>query len=125
MSELEHERLDVYKAAIEFPILADAVAAALPRGRGYLVDDQRRRAASSISFNIAEGAGEFAPEETARFYRMTRRSATESAAILDACRALSLTDASLAESRAVLLRIVAMLTAIATRSGSGSGSGSR
>ena len=124
MNEFEHERLDVYKAAIELLVLADAVASTLPRGRGYLAD-QLRRAASSISFNIAEGAGEFAVEEKARFYRMARRSATESAAILDACRALSLTTAPSSEvARAVLLRIVAMLTAMVKRSGSGSGSGS-
>src|SRR5215210_5652179 len=92
MNEFEHERLDVYKASIELLVLADAIAATLPRGRGYLAD-QLRRAASSISFNIAEGAGEFAADEKARFYRIARRSATESAAILDACRALSLTTA--------------------------------
>ena len=124
MNEFEHERLDVYKAAIELLVLADAVATTLPRGRGYLAD-QLRRAASSISFNIAEGAGEFAVEEKARFYRMARRSATESAAILDACRALSLTTSPSSEAgRAILLRIVAMLTAMVKRSGSGSGSGS-
>jgi four helix bundle protein len=112
MNEFEHERLDVYKAAIELLVLADAIAATLPRGRGYLAD-QLRRAASSISFNIAEGAGEFAADEKARFYRMARRSATESAAILDACRALSLTtEPSSQSARAVLLRIVAMLTAM-------------
>jgi len=124
MNEFEHERLDVYKAAIELLVLADAVAATLPRGRGYLAD-QLRRAASSIAFNIAEGAGEFAGDEKARFYRMARRSATESAAILDGCRALSLTsDQSSQAARAVLLRIVAMLTAMVKKSGTGSGSGS-
>ena len=124
MNEFERERLDVYKAAIELLVLADSVAAMLPRGRGYLAD-QLRRAASSISFNIAEGAGEFASDEKARFYRMARRSATESAAILDACRALSLTnDGSASAGRAILLRIVAMLTVMVKRSGSGSGSGS-
>jgi len=40
--------------------------------------------------NIAEGAGEFAPKEKVRFYRMARRSATESAAVLDVCRNLKL-----------------------------------
>ena len=98
MSELEHERLDVYQAAIQFLVLADAAAASLPRGRGYLAD-QLRRAASSISFNIAEGAGEFAPADKAR-----------------------LNDESPA-GRVVLLRIVAMLTAMVVKlSGSGSGS---
>jgi four helix bundle protein len=123
MNEFEHERLDVYKAAIELLVLADAVAATLPRGRGYLADQLRR--ASSISFNIAEGAGEFASDEKARFYRMARRSATESAAIFDACRILSLTTEPSAQAgRAILLRIVAMLTAMVKKSGSGSGSGS-
>jgi four helix bundle protein len=124
MNEFEHERLDVYQAAIQFLVLADTVAVELPRGRGYLAD-QLRRAASSIAFNIAEGAGEFAPADKARFYRMARRSATESAAILDGCRVLSLTTDESPTGRAVLLRIVAMLTAMVVKlSGSGSGSGS-
>ena len=124
MNEFEHERLDVYKAALELLVLADAVAATLPRGRGYLAD-QLRRAASSIAFNIAEGAGEFASDEKAPFYRMARRSATESAAIFDACRVLSLTTEPASQAgRAILLRIVAMLTAMVKKSGSGSGLGS-
>ncbi|MFT3695601.1 MAG: four helix bundle protein [Kofleriaceae bacterium] len=112
MSEFEHERMQVYRTAIEFLVLADATAAALPRGRAYLAD-QLRRAASSISLNIAEGAGEFSPPDKARFYRIARRSATESAAIIDACRVLGLAnDESVATSRELLLRVVAMLTAL-------------
>jgi four helix bundle protein len=123
MNELEHERLDVYKAAIELLVLADAASATLPRARGYLAE-QLRRAASSISFNVAEGAGAFASDENARFYRMARRSATESAALFDACRILSLTtEPSSQAGRAIPLRIVAMLTAMVKKSGSGSGSG--
>jgi four helix bundle protein len=125
MNEFEHERLDVYRAAIQFLALADTIAGNLPRGRSYLAD-QLRRAASSVSFNIAEGAGEYALADKARFYRMARRSATESASILDACRVLALTDeSSLQLGRDLLLRVVAMLTAmVVKRSGSGSGSGS-
>jgi four helix bundle protein len=124
MNEFVHERLDVYRAAIEFLVVADAVASALPRGRAYLAD-QLRRASTSVSFNIAEGAGEFAPADKARFYRMARRSATESAAILDACRLLSLSNAEQSQQgRAVLLRIVAMLTAMVVKlSGAGSDAG--
>ncbi len=33
--------------------------------------------------NLAEGSGEYSPLEKARFYRIARRSATESAAGLD------------------------------------------
>ena len=125
MNEFEHERLDVYQAAIQFLVQADSIAGELPRGRSYLAD-QLRRAASSISFNIAEGAGEFAAADKARFYRIARRSATESAAILDACRVLALADeVSSQVGRGLLLRVVAMLTAMVVKiSGSGSGSGS-
>jgi len=79
-----------------------------------------------VSFNIAEGAGEFAGPDKARFYRMARRSATESAAILDACRVLALIDDPSSElGRSLLLRVVALLTAMDVKiSGSGSGSGS-
>ena len=124
MNEFVHERLDVYQAAIEFLVLADAIASSLPRGRAYLAD-QLRRASTSISFNIAEGAGEYAPADKARFYRMARRSATESAAILDACRLLSLIDADRSQpGRGLLLRVVAMLTAMVVKlSGAGSDAG--
>jgi four helix bundle protein len=127
MNDFEHERLDVYRAAIEFLVAADEVATHLPKGRAYLVD-QLRRAATSIALNIAEGAGEFSPGDKARFYRMARRSATECAAILDVCRATALADtALLSKGRTLLLRTVAMLTAMVLRlkgPGSGSGSGS-
>ena len=69
---LDHEKLEVYRFAIQFVILADEIAESLPRGRAYLVD-QLRRAGSSIPLNIAEGAGEYAPMEKARFYRIAKR----------------------------------------------------
>ncbi|HEY1547286.1 MAG TPA: four helix bundle protein [Kofleriaceae bacterium] len=121
MTEFEHERLDVYRVTIEFLVASDAVAQQLPRGRAYLAD-QLRRAGSSISFNIAEGAGEFAPNDKARFYRMARRSATECAAILDACHLLAPSDDDTARvsARELLLRIVAMLTAMVLRVSSSS-----
>ena len=128
MNDFEHERLDAYKAGIAFLVEADAIASGLPRGRAYL-SDQLRRASTSIPLNIAEGAGEYAQADKARIYRMARRSATECAAVLDAIGVLSLASSdSLARGRALLLRVVAMLTAmvlkIRSRSGSGSGSGS-
>ena len=45
--------------------------------------DQYHRATTSICLNVAEGAGEFARNEKARFYRMALRSTTECSAILD------------------------------------------
>jgi four helix bundle protein len=110
MDSFDHERLDVYIAAIDFVALADDIVEDLPRGRHYLAD-QLQRAATSIALNIAEGAGEFAAAEKVRFYRMARRSATECSAVLDVCRRLQLSKVErLAAGRTLLLRIVCMLT---------------
>lgn len=107
--------MDVYQTAIEFVVLADDIVEQLPRGRAYL-NDQLHRAALSITLNIAEGAGEYAIEEKARFYRMAKRSATECAAILDVCERLKLVDdQQRAKGRELLTRIVAMLVKMARR----------
>jgi four helix bundle protein len=123
-TSIDHQKLDVYKSAINFVAVADAVAANLPRGRAYLAD-QLRRAATSIALNIAEGAGEFSKRDKSRFYRMARRSATECAAVLDVCRCLKLIDLEKIESGYSLLeRIIAMLTKLAQAvSGTGTGTG--
>ena len=115
MNSFDHEKMDVYKVAIEFLALADEIAEDLPRGRAYLVD-QLRRACSSVALNIAEGAGEFSGDEKARFYRMAKRSATECAAVLDVCRRLRLADDTRLDSgRNLLLRIVSMLIPLIRR----------
>ena len=121
---LDHQRLDVYQAAIEFVAIADTIAADLPRGRGYLAD-QLRRAATSIVLNIAEGAGEFSRQDKSRFYRMARRSATEYAAVFDVCRRLKLLAHDEVETGYTLLqRIISMLTKLAqVTSGTGTETG--
>ena len=109
----------VYQAATTFVASVDYVAAALPRGRGYLVD-QLRRAALSIQANIAEGAGEFSPPDKVRFYRMALRSATECGALLDSCGRLQLSDQEALDEALILLdRIVGMTTRLVKRFGSG------
>ena len=127
MSAFDFERLDVYKAAIEFIVVTHAIVERLPRGRAYLVD-QLQRAATSIALNIAEGAGEGAKPEKARFYRMSRRSTFECAAILDVLQAEHLADETeLRTGRELLERIGMMLTrlvATAKRTDSDSGSDS-
>jgi len=110
MDHFDHEKLDVYQRAVDFVVVADGIVENLPRGRAYLAD-QLHRAATSIPLNIAEGAGEFASAEKARFYRMAKRSATECAAILDVCKRIDLvTPGTHNEARGLLLRIVSMLT---------------
>jgi four helix bundle protein len=110
MTKLDHEKLDVYQLAIEFVIISNSIIKNFPRGNSYLAD-QLRRASSSITLNIAEGGGEFCKNEKVRFYRMAKRSATESAAILDISKRLSfLEETTHTKSRELLIRIVSMLT---------------
>ena len=102
--------MDVYQVAIDFVARANDMIERLPRGRGYLAD-QLQRAALSIVLNIAEGAGKFSPADKAILYTRARASATESAAVFDVCRKLSLVTLAVAEdNKAVLERIAQMLT---------------
>ncbi len=110
MYKFDHEKLDVYQAAIQFVVIIEEIVKQFPKGRAYLVD-QLQRAGTSVPLNIAEGGGEFSANEKIRFYRMARRSATECAGILDICTQLNLIDENLSlKSRGLLLRIVSMLT---------------
>jgi len=123
VTAFDHERLDVYQAAIDFVALADGIVERLPRGRSHL-GDQLQRAATSIPLNVAEGARELSPNDKRRFCRMVLRSATECAAILDVCRTLHLADdATLGSGRDLLLRIVSMLTRLAKPPEPGTGTG--
>ena len=93
---------------------------AIFRGLGGLagvpIADQLQRAGTSISLNIAEGSGEFSVNEKSRFYRMAKRSATESAAILDVAKRLNIIhEADYRSGRDLLIRIVSMLTKMAQR----------
>jgi four helix bundle protein len=113
----DHEKLDVYRVAIELVILIDEVVEHLPRGRAYLAD-QLQRAGTSVPLNIAEGAGEYASNEKIRFYRMARRSATECAGILDVCLYLKLIEEErYKKGRELLMRIVAMLVRMSQGTG--------
>ncbi|MFO0723566.1 MAG: four helix bundle protein [Myxococcota bacterium] len=61
--------------------------------------------------NIAESAGEFLPNEKARFYRIALRSSTECAAALHTCQRRNLAEVDGIEAGRVLLkRVVEMLT---------------
>ncbi len=76
------DSLRIYSLALGFAEDVDRTAERYPVTHRYL-SDQFRRAATSVALNLAEGAGEFAPREKARFYRMAKRSATECAAVID------------------------------------------
>jgi four helix bundle protein len=110
MQYLDYEKLDVYRCAMNLILALETIIDRLPAGRGYLVD-QLRRASTSVVLNIAEGAGEHAPAEKSRFYRMAKRSSTECASIVEICLHLHLIDEeSHRKVREQVIRISAMLT---------------
>ncbi len=107
--KLSHESLHVYRAAIEFLVLASSLLERLPRGHGPIAD-QLRRAALSIPLNIAEGYGKRGSGDRARYYDIARGSAHECGAILDASSILRLVDEpTYHQGKTLLHRIVAML----------------
>lgn len=109
----DHDRMGVYGAARQLNVACAAILASLPSGRSDLAD-QLRRAAASVSLNIAEGAGEFAAREKARFYRMARQSATETAGILDNLVDVGLVaEEEVAKARDLAARVVANLVLLA------------
>ena len=86
----------------------------MPPGRAHF-KDQLDRAATSIVLNIAEGAGEFSKDEKQRFYRMARRSATETAAILDVLERRQAVAATVIQpARDLIVRVVSMLVRLAS-----------
>lgn len=105
----DHDRLDAYRLSRQFNGRIHKLASKIPKGRSDLVH-QLQRAGASISLNLAEGSGEYAPREKARFYRIARRSGTECAAVLDLLVDTELVrEEEIAPARQLLEQIVAML----------------
>ena len=106
---LDSERLDAYAAALAFQPLASRLAQRLTGA----FRDQLDRAGLSIVLNLAEGVGRSQPGEKARFYAISRGSASECAALVDVLRARGLAENSLCtEARTLLVRIVQMTTGL-------------
>ena len=111
--QFDHEKLDVYRVAIEFVAWVDAVVGPLD-GQLRHTRDQLIRSAQSIPLNIAEGNGKRASPERRRFFEMARGSATESAAAVDVLAVRGACAAEeLARGKQMLYRIVSMLAKMA------------
>jgi four helix bundle protein len=107
---LDHENLDVYRCAIELLAMTARLGASLPRGESEL-RDQLKRASMSVPLNIAESCGKTSAPDRARFLAVARGSALECGAILDVAVATGALDPTpIAPAKALLTRIVAMLT---------------
>ncbi len=107
---LDHEKLDVYRLAIEFLTLVLPILDALPQRRREL-HSQLERAAMSVPLNIAEGCGKPTPADRARYHGIARGSALECGALLDVCSLMGhASGAQVEEGKRMLGRVVAMLS---------------
>ena len=110
---MSFEKLDVYQVSIDFLGKATQINQSSPKGNADLLD-QLKRASISIPLNIAEAAGKTSPPDIRRFFAIARGSAMECGAILDVFVKLGIANLSEAmEGKALLERIVAMLTKLA------------
>ena len=89
-----HQKLKCYEYSMEVAKRLPNLIHGWPRGYAYL-EDQLKRAASSIILNIAEGNAKTYPNERRRFFGIARGSAAEVSSIFDVTLALGLIDQKL------------------------------
>src|SRR6195256_4641115 len=110
----DHEKLDVYREAINFCGWVGEFLASIPAKAA--AKDQLDRASTSISLNIAEGNGKFSARDRARFFEIARGSALECAACLDVLVIRKLADESqVGEGKRQLVHVVRMLMGLLRR----------
>ena len=112
LQEFPFKQMQVYQMARAAAVDADVIARSLER-HYWPVSSQLLRASMSVMLNLAEGSGEYATREKARFYRMSRRSCYEVAAVIDhlaGTGAVTQEAASNLDRR--LARVAAALTAL-------------
>ena len=115
MGGFPHRELDVYKRTIEAISLIARISSAIPSRDGWLAR-QIRRSGGSILLNLGEACGEHSPLEKARIFRISRRSAFETADGLQLVKIYSRPDIKLIEAADVeLFRIASMLTKMSLR----------
>jgi len=110
-TQFDHEKLNVYQAALSFMIWSDEM---LHISRGQrVIKDQLERASISIPLNIAEGNGKYTPKDRCRFFDMARGSSLECAACLDIlCNRNVIPEKAAREGKDILLKIVRMLVGL-------------
>ena len=118
-TQFDHEKLDVYQVELSFVAWATHLLEEIkvaPTGSYGEVCDQLDRASLSALLNTAEGNGKRQGRQRAKFFDDARGSAVECAACLDALVAKKLISQNrIAEGKAMLLRIVGMLTKLVDR----------
>ena len=105
---LDHEKLNVYQAALKFLDWLNPIFDKTPKG--LAVRDQLDRSSTSIPLNIAEGNGKFGSRDRGRFLQIACGSALECAACLDVLTVKRVIDTNLAAAgKAQVEGIVSML----------------
>jgi four helix bundle protein len=105
---LDHEKLEVYQASLEFITRTIPLLDRLPGNAS--VRNQLDRASTSVPLNIAEGNGKFTSPDRCRFFDNARGSALESSACLDVMVAKRLVSAGEVQTgKTLLVKIVSML----------------
>jgi four helix bundle protein len=79
------DEFELYRMARAFRIKVYALTKQLPHDEKYVLGVQMRRAALSVSNNIAEGHGRWFYQDNARFCRFTRGSVEEIIDDLNTC----------------------------------------
>ena len=87
------EDLDVYKAARDFRTRVYKLARMLPEDEKFALAQQMRRAAASLTSNIAEGYGRHHWQENTQFCRQSRGSLLELVDHINICLDESYADA--------------------------------
>ena len=103
-----HEKLIVYKRALEFATWSQELIESVTKKTS--TRDHLERSGDSIALNIAEGNGKFSQKDRARFFQIAHGSALEPAACLDLLVARRCCAAgAVAKGKATLEEIVRML----------------
>ena len=109
-----HEKLDVYRAAIDYVGWAYRFCEKL-KGHSN-AKDQLLRASQAIPLNIAEGNGKATEGDRRRYFEIARGSALECGAVQDVLQVCgAITTAESEAAKINLDRIVAMLTRVGQR----------
>ncbi|RYZ19022.1 MAG: four helix bundle protein [Chitinophagaceae bacterium] len=109
--QLEHQKLDIYKATRGFVFACYRLSKSLPPEERFAMTAQLRSAALSVHLNVAEGASRRTSPERRRFYEIARGSIIEIDALLDIASDLDYCQKEkMTELGDLLLRCFQMLT---------------
>jgi four helix bundle protein len=109
--QFDHERLDVYRVAVEFVAWVGELLEGPLAGCHLSAVNQLDRASTSVPLNVAEGNGKRSPKDRSRFLDIARGSVFECSAALDVLIARRKLDrAHAVAGKALLVRLAGMLT---------------